>query len=76
MDTDKLARMANQIGHFFQSEPDHALALEGVASHIARTWEPRMRRDLLRWVQETGGPSLSPLVREALEAHRQRITPP
>lgn len=75
MDTLKLARMANQIGDFFQSEPDHDLAMEGIASHLSRTWEPRMRRDLMRWVQETGGSALSPLVLETLEAHRERITP-
>ena len=53
----KLARMANQIGSFFASEPDHALAMEGVASHLRRTWEPRMRLQLIAWMDETGVPS-------------------
>jgi hypothetical protein len=33
----KLARMANQIGSFFASEPDHALALEGIAWHLRQS---------------------------------------
>ncbi len=72
----KLARMANQIGSFFASEPDHALAMEGVASHLRRTWEPRMRLQLIAWMDETGGAELSPLVREAVLANRERLTTP
>ncbi len=40
--------MANEIGAFFESEPDRAIAMEGVAGHIKRFWDPRMRRELLR----------------------------
>ena len=72
----KLARMANQIGSFFASEPDHALALEGIAGHLRRFWEPRMRRQLLLWLDETGGPELSPLVLEAIQTHRERLSTP
>lgn len=73
MDALKLARMANQIGSFFASEPDHALAVEGVASHLRRFWDPRMRTQLLAWVDQTGGPALTPLVLEAVRTNRERL---
>jgi hypothetical protein len=34
-----------------------------------------MRRELLRWVDEHDGRGLTPLVLEALRAHRARLTP-
>jgi hypothetical protein len=34
MDTHRLVKMANDIASFFNSEPDHQVALEGVAGHI------------------------------------------
>jgi formate dehydrogenase subunit delta len=37
----------------------------GVASHISRFWEPRMRRELLAYVERGGGPDLSPIVAAA-----------
>ena len=73
MEIEKLARMANQVGAFFASEPDHDAALEGIASHLRRFWEPRMRLQLLAWVEETGAPDLSPLVLEAVRLHRERL---
>ena len=47
MDVNNLIRMANQIGEFFESMPDRTQALEDIASHIKRFWEPRMRRAIL-----------------------------
>ena len=69
MNADHLIRMANQIGTFFESQPDRAEALEGIASHIKKFWEPRMRRDLLALLDE-GGEGVKPIVREALGRHR------
>jgi formate dehydrogenase subunit delta len=70
MDLHHLIHMANQIGDFFEAEPDHAAALEGIAGHIKRFWDPRMRREILEWVDEQRGEGLKPLVLEALRAHR------
>ncbi|WP_275785529.1 formate dehydrogenase subunit delta [Pararhizobium gei] len=39
----KLVRMANQIATFFKSQPE-AERVEGVAIHINKFWEPRMRQ--------------------------------
>ena len=43
MNSSNLIRMANQIGTFFESQPDRNEALEGLAQHLQRFWEPRMR---------------------------------
>ena len=75
MDTHRLIKMANEIGAFFEAEPDRAVALEGVASHINRFWEPRMRRELLRWVNEHNGDGLTEMVLAAIQANREKLTP-
>lgn len=69
MNPEHLIRMANQIGTFFESQPDRAEALEGIASHIKKFWEPRMRRELLALLDE-GDTGVLPIVREALGRHR------
>jgi len=61
--TEKLVRMANQIATFFLSQPE-AVRVEGVANHINKFWEPRMRRDLFEHIDQ-GGEGLMPLVMEA-----------
>ncbi|EWM48099.1 NADH-dependent formate dehydrogenase delta subunit FdsD family protein [Bordetella holmesii 35009] len=47
MDANNLIRMANRIGDFFEAYPDPDEALEGIANHIEKFWEPRMRWQLL-----------------------------
>ena len=65
MSPDKLVYMANQIGKFFTSQgPDKAAA--GIAQHIARFWDPRMRAAIFTHLA-AGGAGLDPLVREAIE---------
>ena len=59
----KLVYMANQIANFFTSQPASE-AVEGVASHINKFWEPRMRRQLFE-ILETGDNGLHPLVLDA-----------
>lgn len=73
MDAHKLVKMANEIASFFEGEPDRCLVLEGVAGHLKRFWDPRMRRELLRWQDEHGGEGLKDSVREALAAHREKL---
>lgn len=65
MDIGRLVRMANDIGNFFKAEPDHALAVDGVASHLKRFWDPRMRRELVAYLRQDGS-GLSELAREAV----------
>ena len=73
MDAHKLVKMANEIASFYEGEPDRAAMLEGVAGHLKRFWDPRMRRDLLRWVDEHHGEGLKDSVRAALDAHRDKL---
>ena len=74
MDIHNLVHMANRIGEFFDALPDADEAKEGIAEHLRRYWEPRMRRALLEHVAQGGG-GLLPLVREALEVHRETLQP-
>jgi formate dehydrogenase subunit delta len=76
MEIHRLVKMVNDIANFFASEPDHQLALEGIAGHIRRFWDPRMRRKLMEWVEQRDGEGLSPLALEALRANRDKLTPP
>lgn len=81
MDTANLIRMANRIGDFFGAQPDREEALEGIASHIQRSWEPRMRTALLESLARHADGQhddvrLDPLVLEAVTKHRERLTPP
>ena len=73
MNVDNLVRMANQIGEFFQSMPDHAEAVDDVADHIRKFWEPRMRREIYAHLDGPAGDDLLPIVAEALRAHRERL---
>ena len=66
----KLIRMANQIGIFFESKPDREEGVAGVAEHINKFWEPRMRRQFFE-VLDTGGEGLRSIVVEAGGAIRR-----
>ncbi|GMB83430.1 formate dehydrogenase subunit delta [Shinella zoogloeoides] len=63
-DDNKIIRMANQIATFFHSQPADERA-GGVATHINKFWEPRMRRQLFDLVDNHGGGGLDSLVLEA-----------
>jgi formate dehydrogenase subunit delta len=64
-DTDgRLIYMANQIGKFFQSQ-GHDKAVSGVADHIRKFWDPRMRKTIFAHL-DAGGAGLDPNVLEAL----------
>ena len=73
MDVDNLIRMANRIGEFFQAMPDRAEAVEGVATHIRKFWEPRMRQALFAALDAGAAEALLPIVREALHARRAEL---
>jgi formate dehydrogenase subunit delta len=65
MSVEHLVQMANDIGHFFAAEPKRADAITGIATHIQRFWDPRMRRQILAHLQ-AGGAGLEDLPREAV----------
>ena len=72
MDIHHLVEMANQIGQFHRSFPNHAEALKGTAMHIRRSWDPRMRRALLDHIA-AGGAGLEPIVLEAVAAYVETV---
>ncbi len=73
MDVNNLISMANQIGTFFESMPDRQQAVQDIATHIKRFWEPRMRHAILESVDQHRAEALSDIVREALTRHRQLL---
>jgi formate dehydrogenase subunit delta len=74
MNVEQLVAMANQIGEFYEAYPDRQEALSSTARHIRRSWDPRMRRELLGHL-DAGGEGLLPFTREAITKHRQDLTP-
>ena len=65
MDIHHLAKMANEIGGFFGSNPDHEVAVNSIAQHLKNFWEPRMRREIIECAHRDDC-ELTPLVREAV----------
>ena len=70
MHVDNLVKMANQIGSFFESMPDPVEAREGIANHIKKFWEPRMRRQFLEAIDGGSATELHEIVRAAVDSHR------
>jgi formate dehydrogenase subunit delta len=79
MHADTLVKMANQIGDFFEAMPDRDEAIEGIALHIKRFWEPRMRHEFLAYIDahdadaSKGSPELHAIVLEAVRLHRAEL---
>jgi formate dehydrogenase subunit delta len=65
MRAERLVAMANDIGRFFQAEPDRDEATKHVANHLRRFWDPRMRREIVAHFR-TGGAGLDELPRAAV----------
>ena len=65
MSPEKLIYMANQIGKFFAHEGE-AKAVPAIADHLAKFWDPRMRRAILAHL-DAGGAGLDPFVLAAVQ---------
>ncbi|NOT13113.1 MAG: formate dehydrogenase subunit delta [Methylococcaceae bacterium] len=65
MKIERLIKMANDIGDFFNAESNKEIAAEGVKKHILRSWDPRMRRAIFSYYQEDGS-QLSDLAKKAV----------
>lgn len=63
--SDTLVRMANDIGKFFRSQGEEK-AIVGIADHIMKFWEPRMKKQIFAHLDE-GGEGLDPLTLKALQ---------
>lgn len=78
MSPDKLVRMANQIAAFFTAQGGEEAAA-GVADHLNRFWDPRMRGQLLAMIAageteglDTAVLAAGPLVRPPQAARGER----
>ena len=65
MTPEHMVHMANQIARFFAAYPREQ-AVEGVADHLKKFWEPRMRKDIEAYVAK-GGQGLDALVVDAVK---------
>ena len=77
---DQLIQMANRIGDFFEALPDRQEGLDGIADHIKKFWEPRMRTAMLDFLAQnpdgrTQDAELSGLVKEAIVQNREMLAP-
>ena len=63
---ERLVAMANDIANFFHSEPDREAGIDGVATHIRRFWDPRMRRKIITHLGEHDGEGLNDIARAAI----------
>lgn len=74
MDAQNLIRMANRIGEFFEAMPERDEALDGIAQHIQKFWEPRMRGRILTALAEPEeAEQIRPIVRDALQRHAKQL---
>ncbi|PZQ17777.1 MAG: hypothetical protein DI565_03285 [Ancylobacter novellus] len=62
---DRLIYMGNQIGWFFNSQPEDK-RVPGILDHIQHFWDPRMRAEIFRHIDAEGGKGLEPNVLDAL----------
>ncbi|MDE2167239.1 MAG: formate dehydrogenase subunit delta [Alphaproteobacteria bacterium] len=65
----KLAYMANQIGKFFAHQPADQ-AVDSIADHLLKFWDPRMRRAIVVHIEQSGEAGLDPRVLKAIEKVR------
>lgn len=73
MDMKNLIHMANQIGGFFEAMPNREEATLGIATHLRNFWAPRMRKQLLEYVDTGENQNLKPIVLNAINTHRSKI---
>ncbi len=64
MSPDRLVYMANQIGKFFAYQCKDEI-VPGIANHIKKFWDPRMRNAIFAYI-DSGGDGLDPPVKEAI----------
>ena len=62
---DRLVAMANQIGRFFIAQDRTEIAAAGIALHLKKFWEPRMRAEIIA-LAESGAAELEPAAAAAV----------
>ena len=67
MQIEKLIKMANAIGEFFNADPDKDAAVESIKNHLLRAWEPRMRREIIDYCRKDGNGLAEPVKQAVLK---------
>jgi formate dehydrogenase subunit delta len=75
VDIDNLIKMANQIGSFYESLPDADEASREIAGHIKKFWAPRMRIQMLDYIESEQGAGLSPVVLASIRSNKDKLQP-
>jgi len=70
-----LVKQANRIGDFFAAWPDRHEAIDGIAAHLHKFWEPRMRRQIYAHLDQAQGTGLSDLLLQVLRERRTELQP-
>ncbi len=73
MSPDRLVYMANQIGKFFEYQREDEV-VPGIANHIKKFWDPRMRKAIFAYV-DAGGDGLDPQVKKAILRLKEETGP-
>jgi formate dehydrogenase subunit delta len=73
MNVEHLVTMANQIGTFFEAEAERGEAANDIANHLKKFWDPRMRRQIVAYVEEENGLGLNDIVLEAIRLNRDSL---
>jgi formate dehydrogenase subunit delta len=69
MQNDTLIKMANQIGDFFEADPNKIQAEKDIAYHLNRFWTLDMRQQIAKYVAEKNGVGLHKQVASAISQH-------
>ncbi len=69
MQNETLIKMANQIGDFFEAEPNQAQAQKDIANHLNKFWTKDMRNQIAAHVKEKQGTGLHSKVISAISLH-------
>ena len=69
MQAEKLIKMANQVGDFYEAFPDKAEASKEIAGHLNKFWNLNMRQSIAEHVTEQQGVGLHRCVIEAIQQH-------
>jgi formate dehydrogenase subunit delta len=69
MEAEKLIKMANQVGDFYEAFPDKAEARKEIAGHLNKFWNSAMRKSIATYVKEKQGAGLHAQVIEAIQEH-------
>jgi formate dehydrogenase subunit delta len=69
MQTEMLIKMANQIGDFFEAEPNQVQAQKDIANHLNRFWTKDMRNQIAAHVKENNGIGLHSQVVAAISLY-------